>query len=149
MTIDQRQRAARAFWVPEQPRDSQIQAAVLIAQQMKFRPKFVLGLERERRAKYLASLAVLPDGLAASALVAYHLAEQREMMGVFLDALGLAHDNGIIEEDDAKPDAERIVPAVSAISDRFPADDVSLYLTTLYCQDPDTWAELGKLPQVS
>ena len=70
------------------------------------------------------------------------------MMGVFLDNLGLTHENGIIGDDDAKPDAEKIGPAVEAIAGKYPAEDVSLYLTTLLCQDPDTWGELGKLPQI-
>ena len=78
----------------------------------------------------------------------YHLAEQREMMGTFLDQLGLKHENGLIEEDDAKPDPEKIGPAVDAIAAKYPADDVSLYLTTLVCQDPETWGGLSHLPQL-
>ena len=148
MTSDQRLRAARAFWADEQAADEHVQATLLIAQTKKFRPKFVMGLDDERRAKYLATLASLPEVLAARCLVVYHLTEQREMMGVFLDNLGLTHENGIIGDDDAKPDAEKIGPAVEAIAGKYPAEDVSLYLTTLLCQDPDTWGELGKLPQI-
>lgn len=148
MTPDQRLRAARAFWAEEQAADDQIQAVLLIAQQKKFRPKFVLGLDDERRAKHLASMVALPEALAARALVVYHLTKQREMMGTFLDALGLKHENGLIDDDDAKPDVEKIGPAVAAIAEKYPAEDVSLYLTTLVCQDPDTWGELSKLPQV-
>ena len=148
MTSDQRLRAARAFWAAEQAADEHVQATLLIAQTKKFRPKFVMGLDDERRAKHLATLASLPEVLAARCLVVYHLTEQREMMGVFLDNLGLTHENGIIGDDDAKPDAEKIGPAVEAIAGKYPAEDVSLYLTTLLCQDPDTWGELGKLPQI-
>ena len=85
---------------------------------------------------------------SARCLVVYHLAEQREMMGVFLDSLGLKHENGLIEDDDAKPASEKIGPAVEAIAGKYPAEDVSLYLTTLLCQDPETWGELGALPQI-
>jgi hypothetical protein len=148
MTADQRLRAARAFWSEEQAEDDQVQAVMLIAQQKKFRPKFVLGLDDERRAKHLASMVSLPEALAARCLVVYHLAEQREMMGTFLDALGLKHDNGLIEDDEAKPDPEKINAAVEAVAAKYPADDVSLYLTTLVVQDPATWGELNKLPQV-
>jgi hypothetical protein len=148
MTADQRLRAARALWAEEQASDDQLQAVMLIAQQKKFRPKFVLSLDDERRAKHLASLVSLPEPLAARCLVVYHLAEQREMMGAFLDALGLKHDNGLIEDDDAKPDPEKIGPAVEAIAGKYPAEDVSLYLTTLAVQDPTTWGELNKLPQI-
>ena len=148
MTSDQRLRAARAFWAEEQAADDQVQAALLIAQTKKFRPKFVMGLDDERRAKHLSTLASLPEVLAARCLVVYHLTEQREMMGVFLDNLGLKHENGLIEDDDAKPEPEKIGPAVEAIAAKYPAEDVSLYLTTLLCQDPETWGELGNLPQI-
>jgi hypothetical protein len=148
MTPDQRLRAARAFWAEEEAVDDQMQAVLLIAQQKKFRPKFLLGLDEERRAKHLASLISLPEALAARALVVYHLAQQRDMMGAFLDVLGLKHEHGLIEDDEAKPAPEKIAPAVSAIAERFPAEDVSLYLTTLVCQDPDTWGELRGLPQI-
>jgi hypothetical protein len=148
MTADQRLRAARAFWADEQAADDQVQAVMLIAQQKKFRPKFVLGLDDERRTKHLAGMMSLPEALAARCLIVYHLAEQRPMMGTFLDALGLKHDNGLIEDDEAKPDPEKIGEAADAIAGKYPAEDVSLYLTTLVVQDPGTWGELGKLPQV-
>ncbi|HUR33715.1 MAG TPA: hypothetical protein VM032_07955 [Vicinamibacterales bacterium] len=148
MTADQRLRAARAFWADEQAADDQVQAVMLIAQQKKFRPKFVLGLDDERRAKHLATMVGLPEALAARCLVVYHLTAQREMMGSFLDALGLKHENGLIEDDEAKPDAEKIGAAVAAITATYPAEDVSLYLSTLVCQDPETWGELAKLPQI-
>ena len=148
MTPDQRLKAARAFWASEDAADDQIQAALLIAQQKKFRPKFVLGLDDERRARHLASLVGLPEAMAARALVAYHLTDQRAMMGEFLDVLGLKHDNGLIEEDDAKPDMAKVPEAVAAIAAKFPAEDVSLYLTTLVSQDPETWQALRSLPQV-
>ena len=149
MNPDQRIRAARAFWAEETATDDQVQAALLIAQIKKFRPKFVLGLDDERRAKHLASLAAMPEALAARALVVYHLAEQREMMGVFLDALGLKHDNGLIEEDEAKPDPEKMDAAVAAITAKYPAEDVSLYLATLVCQDPETWGTLSSSAEVT
>jgi hypothetical protein len=148
MSTDQRIRAARAFWNEEQAADDQDQAMLLIAQQKKFRPKFVAGLDADRLARHLATMVSLPEGLAARALVVYHLAEHREMMGTFLDALGLKHENGLIEDDDAKPDPGKVGAAVAAIAEKYPAEDVSLYLTTLLCQDPDTWGELKTLPQV-
>ena len=88
MTSAQRLAAARAFWADEDAVDDQMQAAMLIAQQKRFRPKTVVGLDLERKARHLASLASLPDAIAARVLVVYHLADQRAMMGRFLDALG-------------------------------------------------------------
>src|SRR6476661_10601949 len=115
MTADQRLKAARAFWLDEQATDDQIQAVLVIAQQKKFRPKFVLSLDTDRKAKHLSGLRTLPDPLAARALVIYHLADQRDMMGAFLDALGIAHENGLIQEDDVKPAPENVAPPLQAL----------------------------------
>ena len=67
------------------------------------------------------------------------------MMGAFLDALGIAHEEGVIQEDDVKPDPERLPAAVEAIARAFPPDDVHLYLQTLVCQDPETWGRLSDI----
>jgi len=145
MTAAQRLAAARAFWLEETATDDQVQAVMLIAQQKKFRPKSVIALDVDRKAKQLASIVNLPETLAARALIVYHLAEQRPLMASFLDALGITHQDGLIEEDNATPDADKLAPAVAHITQQFPADDVSLYLRTLLCQDPATWGGLSNV----
>ena len=147
MTPEQRMAAARAFWLEEQAANEQMQAVLLIAQQKKFRPKTVVALDEDRKARHLASLASLPDVVAGRMLISYHLAGQRPMMGDFLDALGIVHEEGLINEEEVKPDAEKIGPAVKAIAAKYPADDVSLYLNTLLCQDPETWKTLADVPE--
>jgi hypothetical protein len=147
MTVEQRMRAAQAFWADPDATDDQVQAALLIAQQKKFRPKTVIALDLDRKARHLATLAAVPDQIAGRALIVYHLAEHRPMMGAFLDALGIAHENGLIQEDEAKPAAEKIAPAAAQIAQQYPAEDVSIYLNTLLCQDPETWGALKDVPQ--
>jgi hypothetical protein len=145
LAAEQRLKVARAFWLDEEATDDQIQAVLVIAQQKKFRPKFILSLDEDRKARHLSGVLALPEALAARALIIYHLAEQREMMGAFLDALGIAHENGLIKDDGAKPDADKIAPAVAVLKEKFPADDVALYLQTLICQDPEAWGALKDL----
>ncbi len=148
MTADHRLRVARAFWLDEEAADDQIQAVMLISQRKKFRPKTVLSLDTDRKARHLASLASLPDAIAGRALIVYHLAEQRAMMGAFLDALGVKHQNGLIEEDALKPEPEKFASAAAKIAQEYPSESVSLYLGTLLCQDPETWGGLAALPQL-
>ena len=148
MTAAQRLAAARAFWRDGQTADDQAQAVLYIAQQKKFRPKTVMSLEEERKVRHLASLPTLPDALAARALVVYHVAEQRPMMRAFLDAVGIAHEDGLIEEDHIAPDLAKVGPAAAQIANRFPAADVSLYLNTLLYQDPETWGVLRAVPEL-
>ena len=72
------------------------------------------------------------------------------MMGAFLDALGIAHEDGLISaEDTPPPDAAKCASASKTLAEKFPADRVALYLNTLLTQDPDTWAALDGLPQLA
>jgi hypothetical protein len=148
MTLQQRRRAASALWGGDEATNDQMQGALLIAKQMKFRPKTVMGLDDERKARYLASVPDLPEEFAARMLVLYHLAAQRPMMGAFLDALGITHDNGLIQEDAVTPDPAKMAAAAAAIAREYPAHDVALYLNTLLWQDPAAWGPLHGLPEV-
>lgn len=146
MAAERRLQAARLFWSDEQSADQQVEAIAAIASHMKFRTKSVLGLPLEKRTRYLASLPTIPDTIAARALVNYHLERQRPMMGAFLDKLGIAHDDGLISEESlAKPEPDRLRAAAAALAAEFPAEDVSLYFSTLVSQDPETWGELAEL----
>ena len=145
MTFEQRQRAARAFWRDDALAADHAQAIQQIAKHNKLRPKTAAGLDAEARARYLANVPV-PDELATRLLVLYHLAEQPAMMGTFLDALGIAHENGLIRDSNVTPDAAKLGPAVAAIAGAYLPADVSLYLDTLLCHDPATWEALQGLP---
>ena len=147
MTFEQRQRAARAFWREENIAADHAQAVQLIAKHNQRRPKTAAGLDAEARARYLANVPV-PDELATRLLVVYHLAEQPAMMGTFLDALGIAHENGLIRDTDVKPDPAKLGPAVAALASAYPPEDVSIYLNTLLCHDPVTWGGLQGRPDM-
>jgi len=141
--MEQRLEAAGFFWNDEHSADQQLEAVASIATHMKFRPKSVLTLAPERRAKYLATLPTMSDTVAARALVSYHLERQRPMMGAFLDLLGIPHENGLINDENVdKPDAARIKAAATDLAAKFPPDEVMLYFATLVSQDPETWEAL-------
>jgi hypothetical protein len=150
MSLEQRLRAAEPFWKDEQSTDQQVEAIAAIASHMKFRTKSVLNLPAEKRIKYLASLPTISDSIAARALVAYHLEQQRPMMAAFLDSLGIAHEDGLItDETVVKPEAAKLATAAQELATKFPAGDVSLYFATLISQDPETWGDLHKSTVVS
>jgi hypothetical protein len=148
MTAERRLQAAEVFWADEQSTEQQVEAVAALASHMKFRTKSVISLPLDRKARYLAGLPGITDTIAARALVSYHLEHQRPMMAEFLDALGIAHENGLISEDSVSaPDAERVRAAAAQLSGKYPADDVSLYFSTLVSQDPDAWGALTELPE--
>jgi len=145
MPLERRLSAANAFWQDENGADQQIEAIVAIAQKLKFRPRSVQTQPLEKKSRQLAHISDVSETVATRALIAYHLAEERAMMGAFLDALGIAHENGLIQEESVKPDPEKIGPAVAQLDQQFPAEDVRVYLATLLSQDPETWGALDEV----
>jgi len=142
--------AADAFWQDENAAAEQGEAVVMIAQRIKFRTRSVQTLPREKKARHLVNLGAVSEMVAARLLVAYHLHHQRAMMGGFLDALGITHEDGLIADEDVEaPSAERLRDAARAIGATHPAEDVALYLSTLMWQDPETWAGLSELPELA
>jgi len=147
MTADQRSAAADAFWNEDQA-DIQMQhmeAIVSIARRMNFRPKSVQALPLERKAKMLAQMGEVSDSIATRALISYHFTTKRDLMGAFLDAVGIPHDKGTIaEESGPPPPADKLAAAIKQVRANFPAADVDLYLRTLSALDGETWAGMDE-----
>lgn len=141
--------AATAFWSDDQAGLEQAEGVALISRQIKFRPKSVVALPVDKKAKYLATMGQVSDLLAARLLVSYHLQHQRPMMGRFLDLLGIPHEEGLInEESPAAPTEEKLDEAAKALVTEFPKEDVSRYFWTLLWQDPETWGGLKGRPEL-
>lgn len=152
LPAERRLDAARAFWESddENSRTEQIEAIVALARHMKFRPQSMQSMPIEKRAKYLSQLPAMTESIAARALVAYHLTHQRAMMGRFLDALGIAHEDGLITAESLEPpDRAKLTSAAADLAKEYPAADVAIYLNTLLAQDPQTWEGLAGLPELS
>ncbi|HSK08816.1 MAG TPA: hypothetical protein VK911_04525 [Vicinamibacterales bacterium] len=144
--LDRRTEAAAAFWEDEEGAEQQAEALLAIASHFKLRLKTARSLPRVRKVRYLASLPGLSDAVAGRVLVSYHLRHRRPMLASFLDALGIAHDNGVLSGDDlTAPDAARLQEAAAKLRAEHPKEDVDLYFQTLLVQDPDTWGGLAPL----
>jgi len=120
------------------------EADFAIMQGMRFRESAVRQLPVDRRAQYLARSIRPTDSLAGSLLLALHLEQRRAMLGAFLDALKIPHTDGLINEDHElkPPPAAALKKASKTLTGQFPADEVELYLATLYVLDRDTWGGL-------
>ena len=118
-----------------------------MARLLKFRPQSMSALPIDKKTRHLASLANLSDSVAGQVLVTYHLATKRPMMRAFLDALGIAHEDGVIAApaELKAPDPKRLQKAVAGLAEQFPPEDVHLYLSTLLVQDASVWGGLSGL----
>jgi hypothetical protein len=150
LSPERKQQAAEAFWRDENAAIEQAEAVATIAQRIKFRAKSVIGMPADKKARHLATLPNISELVAARLLVAYHLAQQRPMMGSFLDALGIKHEAGLIEDEDVPaPTPEALKSAATTLAASYPAEDVALYLSTLIWQDPETWGALAEAPETT
>lgn len=150
MPPELRTSAAKSFWADEQAALEQAEAVALIARQIKFRPKSVISLPLDKKAKHLAGLAQVSDLLAARLVISYHLEHRRPMMGAFLDLLGIAHEDGLIKDDDPKkPEDATLDIAVKELAARYPRQDVARYFWALIWQDPETWGGLKGRPELA
>lgn len=124
---------------------SRLQAEAAIARALKARDVYVRRLPEEKKVAYLAT-AVRPDEvLASSLLLALHLGHRRPMLAAFLDQLGIPHDNGLIAEnaDLTPPDAAQLDAAAKALYEKFPEEEVTLYLKVLMAMDGEMWGGLA------
>src|SRR2546421_10029016 len=122
MSADSRRQAAEAFWRDENGTNEQAEATAAIAKRLKFRTKSVVVLPAARKIQYLLDLPLVPEAVAARLLVSHHIAHKRAMMAAFLDALGIAHNNGMMTDDAVVPqESEKIHAAVKVIAGSFPA----------------------------
>ena len=95
---------------------------------------------------------IVPRNVHKSVLTAIILAGGHPVFvhPVMDEQLGIAHENGLIADEDVQaPSADRLREAARAIGAAYPADDVTLYLSTLMWQDPETWAGLAELPELA
>ena len=143
---EQRNEAVQAFWEDEEGVEQQAEALLAIASRLRFRPKTVRSLPLDKKVRYLSSLPAVSDSIAGRVLVSYHLRHQRPMLGAFLDALGIEHDNGVLAgEGITKPDQDKLKEAAARLRAGFPPDAVDLYFQTLLSQDPETWGGLEEV----
>lgn len=119
------------------------EADTAVAEAIRFRPLMLRRMPVERRVDHLLRRVSADDGLATTLLLALHLVQRRSMLCVFLDALGIDHEDGVIRGDQVEPPAaDRLEAAVRRLYEEFPAEHVDVYLRTLIAMDDEPWAGL-------
>lgn len=146
LTPDERLHASSAFFA-EPPPELAGAAVGALVKARHLRPQAARSLPPDAQARILATVLDPGEPLAQGLLVGLHLAERRPLLGAFLDALRLPHEDGILKEEaDAAPpvDVAGARAALGALAS-FPPDEVRTYLNTLWLQDPERWQALEAL----
>ena len=144
LSADERLQAAESFWTSDSIRAQQLSTLQLMAKRYNFRMKSMQALPAPRKAKMLLEYPSIPPEVLMAVIAAFHLSHRKELLVTFLDAAGIPHADGLLSEEAEKtaPSAEAMKTAVDAIKAKFPEREVTIYLNTLYLQDPGYWKEL-------
>ena len=116
-----------------------------VAAALKFRPQTVSTWPRAKLVSEAARLPLDDPQLLSAYIVDLHLGARRPMMGAFLDALGIANDDGRIDSENTEvpqQDAGKVAKAADALAAAYPADEVVTYFLTLLLQDSAVWGGL-------
>ena len=127
------------------------QAVAAASAALKARPRFLLSQPDDKRAHLVrrALSRVQANALAEEVLAAYFLEARRELLVEWLDAAGVAHDEGTLEADPVPPPPEKLHEALVGFrrAEGEEAADRELLLRAFAAQSavdwPDLDAELG------
>ena len=102
-----------------------------VAKVMKFRPQAIRKLAMPVRAKKARSILMArrQAELCYELFGTYLLKHRKELVIGFLDATGVRHEDGMLEDlDHNRPDPSKVEAAITDLDARFDPEDVTLYL---------------------
>ena len=115
-----------------------------VAEARKLRPVFLERQPRpQRHASMLATLArPALDMVAGNLLRTWLLKKHKQMLGDFLDALRIPHQEGVVEDLPATMDNAKIHTAVDVLVGKYPPEVVAVYLYAFSEMNTVNWPDL-------
>ena len=140
---EERLAAATAFFAQPPPELAGTALGALVKARH-LRPQAARSLAPDAQARILATVLDPGEPLCQGLLVSLHLGHRRALLGAFLDALSLPHEDGVLKEeaDAAAPVTPAKAKAAVGALASYPAGEVRTYLNTLWLQDPERWGAL-------
>jgi|SRR5947207_5177188 len=118
-----------------------------VAEARKLRPVFLERQPRtQRHATMIATLSKPGLELVTAGLIrCWLLKKHKNMLVDFLDALGIAHKDGVVDELPASMDDAKLKAAVDALLSKYPAEVVAVYLNVFNEMNDVEWANLKSM----
>ena len=118
-----------------------------VAQVRKVRPVFLERQPRADRHRYMIAALIRPEfnQITGNLVSGWLVKNQQPVLIDFLTALGLPHQNGVVEN---LPDTiadELLLAAVNLLFEKHPAEVVALYLRAFHDMNETSWPNLTKL----
>jgi hypothetical protein len=118
-----------------------------VAQALRVRPVFLEKKPRAQRHAEMINVLGRPrlEEAAATLLRGWLLKSQTSMLADFLDALGIPHQQGVVEEFPATVPDDKLKAAVETLLAKYPREKVALYLNAIQATSGVQWANLEQL----
>jgi hypothetical protein len=118
-----------------------------VAEARRVRPVF---LERQPKTqRHAAMLATLTrpglEVVTSNLIRTWLLKKYKNMLCDFLDALGIAHKEGVVEDLPASVDDAKLISAVDGLIGKYPREVVAVYLNAFQEMNEVQWPNLKKL----
>jgi hypothetical protein len=115
-----------------------------VAESRKLRPIFLERQPRTQRHASMLSTLSKPalDLVTANLIRSWLLKKYTSMLMDFLDALGIPHKDGVVEELPAAMDDAKLKTAVDTLLTKYPPQVVAVYLNAFNDMNEVTWPNL-------
>ncbi|MGD0259718.1 MAG: hypothetical protein ABSD29_07810 [Verrucomicrobiota bacterium] len=115
-----------------------------VAEARKLRPVFLERQPRPQRHATMLATLTRPalDLVAGNLLRAWLLKKHKQMLADFLDALGIPHQEGVVEELPPTMDDAKVRAAVDALLGKYPPEVVAVYLHAFSEMNTVGWPHL-------
>jgi len=115
-----------------------------VAQARKLRPVFLERQPRTQRHSAMLTTLARPslEMVTANLIRAWLLKKYTSLLGDFLDALGIAHKEGVVEDLPASMDDAKLRAAVDAVLAKYPPEVVAVYLNAFQEMNEVEWPNL-------
>lgn len=118
-----------------------------VADARKLRPVFFQKQPKLNRHKVMLETLSRPnmEPAAANFLRGWLMREQTALLIDFLDALGLEHEEGVLEDIPDAVEDEKLKSAVDTILEKHPQDIVVIYLNAFHSMNAQIWGNLDSM----
>jgi hypothetical protein len=115
-----------------------------VAEAKKLRPTFFERTPRAARHKEMAVLLSRPrlELVSANLLREWLMKQKVPMLAAFLDALGIPHKDGAVDDLPASVEDAKLAAAVEMLLAKFPAEEAAVYLNAFYTMNEIQWPNL-------
>lgn len=115
-----------------------------VAEARKVRPVFLERQPRVQRHAMMMTTLARPGSemIAGGLLRAWLMQKQTAMLIDFLDALGITHDKGVVENLPESMADDKLKAAVDLLLSKYPAESVALYLNAFNGMNEANWPNL-------